>query len=248
VARKRRTPVSVRGHKRRLPNGGTTYVRRHTRTYWTGRKPPLAVRRPEGSTGSARRTPTRSTSDSTRSPSPKASTTTSAEPTEASAACGAWGCFGLLSTVMILASLISENGERPYLSVIVPFFVAAVVAGWLCGRSFSPGTARGRRRLTTARRIALASGIFLAVVPMLVWEAVSDTGELAPLWFNVVRNLGMGFLLSWVAGTRREVRRAASAQSASPESCSPQHEAARNDRTAAPEGAAPPRPARYDGP
>jgi uncharacterized membrane protein len=149
---------------------------------------------------------------------------------------------------MILASLISEDGERPYLSIIVPIFVAAVAAGWLCGRAFSPSTAQGRRRLTTARRIALASGISIAVVPMLMWEAVSNTAELAPLWLNVIRNLGMGFLLSWVAGARRGVRRTASAQSASPESCSPQHEAARNDQIAAPEEAAPLRPTRYDGP
>ncbi len=149
---------------------------------------------------------------------------------------------------MILASLISEDGERPYLSIIVSFFVAAVVAGWLCGRAFSPNTAQGRRRLATARRIALASGIFIAVVPMLLWEAESDTAELAPLWLNVIRNLGMGFLLSWVAGARRGVRRAASAQNASPESCSPQHEDARNDRAADPEGVASLRPARYDGP
>ncbi|WP_171990864.1 hypothetical protein [Streptomyces sp. JHA26] len=135
---------------------------------------------------------------------------------------------------MIVASLISENGERPYLSVIVPVFVAAVAVGWLCGRAFSPGTDRGRRRLATARRIALTSGIAIAVVPMLVWEAMSDTEELAPLWLNVLRNLGMGFLLSWTAGTRRGVRGAASAPSTSPDSCSPRHEAARNDRTAGP--------------
>ena len=146
VARKRRTLVSVRGHMRRLPNGRTTYVRRHTRTYWTGREPPLAVRRPGRSTGSARRIPTRSTSDSTRSPSPKASTTTSANPTEASAASRGWGCFGLFSAVMILASLISEDGERPYLSIIVPFFVAATVAGWLCGRPARPREGGGWRQ------------------------------------------------------------------------------------------------------
>ncbi|MEW2080026.1 hypothetical protein AB0941_42080 [Streptomyces sp. NPDC013433] len=136
---------------------------------------------------------------------------------------------------MIFASLISEKGERPYLSIIVPVFVAAVVAGWLCGRVFSPSTAQGRRRLTTARRIALALGASIAVVPMLVWEAVSDTAELAPLWLNVIRNLGMGFLLSWVVGTRRGVSSAASAQSTSPESCSPQHEAAPDDWTSVPD-------------
>ncbi|MFF9483370.1 hypothetical protein [Streptomyces sp. NPDC014676] len=137
---------------------------------------------------------------------------------------------------MILASLISENGEQPYLSVIVSVFVVAVVTGWLCGRAFSPSTVQGRRRLATARRIALAAGISIAVVPMLVWEAVSDTAELMPLWLNIIRNLGMGFLLAWAAGARRGVRRAASAQSTSPESCAPQHEAVRNDRTADPEG------------
>ncbi|GAA2286378.1 hypothetical protein GCM10010415_66100 [Streptomyces atrovirens] len=83
---------------------------------------------------------------------------------------------------------------------------------------------------------------------MLIWEAVSNTAELAPLWLNVIRNIGMGFLLSWVAGARRGVHHAASAQSAPPESCPPRHEAARNNRTVAPEGAVPPRPTRYDEP
>ncbi|CAL9358210.1 hypothetical protein [Streptomyces sp. enrichment culture] len=140
---------------------------------------------------------------------------------------------------MIVASLVSEHGERPYLSVIVPVFVAAVLTGWLCGRAFSPGTARGRRRLTTARRIALVSGVVVAVVPMLVWEAVTDTADLAPLWLNIPRNAGMGFLLSWAAGARRGARPAASPQSVSPASYSP-HGTARHDGPAEQLGAPPP--------